>query len=225
MIKKTVLIFIFGAFAAQAALAQEVSGVAANIRPRVPEAPSNAIEFGLGGGYAQGVGDIGGSSPTLTELTHGGGEIQLNIGYRWNPNWLFGIYGTGGKYNTGNNTPDGSDAYSATAGVQANYHILPGQQWDPWVGLGVGWRGHWISKPNGTDSRHGMDIARLQVGVDYKVSPEFAISPFVGASATMFFTQSLAGQAGGFSNINDPNVNFFFTGGVMGRFDVMGIAG
>jgi len=207
--------------AATPALAQEEAAVSAPASDRSPGAPSRAWEIGLGLGYSQGVGDIGGNSPTLTDLTHGGGELQLNIGYRIDPHWLVGIYGSGGKYSTGNATPSDSDVWSATAGIQANYHLLPGEQWDPWIGLGSGWHGHWISKPAGTDSRHGLDLARLQVGVDYRVSREFAVAPYVGASATMFLTQQLAQQST-FSNISDPNVNVFFFGGVMGRFDIMG---
>jgi hypothetical protein len=206
----------------ESSYAQQESEVSArSARRSTAGAPSNAWEIGLGVGYSQGVGDIGGNSPTLTDLTHGGGEVQLNLGYRINPNWLVGIYGTGGKYSLGNLTPSNSDVWSATAGVQANYHVLPGNQWDPWVGLGAGWRGHWISKPGSTDSRHGLDIARLQVGVDYRVSPEFSVSPYVGASATMFLSESLAQQSG-FANVHDPNVNLFFAGGLMGRFDILG---
>jgi hypothetical protein len=204
------------------AYTQRESEVSASPVRRDPGgAPSNAWEIGLGVGYSQGVGDIGGNSPSLTDLTHGGGEVQLNLGYRINPNWLVGVYGTGGKYSLGNVTPSDSDVWSATAGVQANYHVLPGNAWDPWVGLGTGWRGHWISKPGTTDSRHGLDLARVQVGVDYRVSPDFSVSPYLGASATMFLTQSLAQQSG-FSNVHDPNVNFFFAGGLMGRFDILG---
>jgi len=71
----------------------------------------------------------------------------------------------------------------------------------------------------GTDSRHGVDLARLQVGLDYRVSRELSVAPYLGASATMFFTEQL-GHETTFSNIGSPNVNFFFLGGVMGRFDV-----
>jgi hypothetical protein len=200
---------------------RETEVSASPVRRNAGGAPSNAWEIGLGVGYSQGVGDIGGNSPSLTDLTHGGGEVQLNLGYRINPNWLVGVYGTGGKYSLGNVTPGDSDVWSATAGVQANYHVLPGNAWDPWVGLGTGWRGHWISKPGATDSRHGLDLARLQVGVDYRVSPDFSVSPYLGASATMFLTQSL-NQQSGFSNVHDPDVNFFFSGGLMGRFDILG---
>src|SRR5438105_14264588 len=199
---------------------QESEVSASPVRRSTAGAPGSAWEIGLGFGYSQGVGDIGGNSPTLTDLTHGGGEVQLSLGYRINPNWLVGIYGTGGKYSLGNLTASDSEVWSATAGVQANYHVLPGEQWDPWIGLGAGWRGHWISKPGATDSRQGLDLARLQVGVDYRLRREFSVSPYVGASATMFLTQSLSQQSG-FSNVPDPSVNFFFAGGLMGRFDVL----
>jgi outer membrane protein W len=222
---------IAAAAAAQPALAQqsdvgivephsEAAGVSTAPVRRTIDAPSSAWEFGLGAGYSQGVGDIGGSSPTLTDLSHAGAEIQLNVGYRINPNWMVGVYGSGGKYNKGNLVSADGDVYSATAGVQANYHLLPDQQWDPWIGLGAGWRGHWISQAAGTDSRHGLDVARLQVGVDYRVNSQFSIAPYVGASATVFLTQKLA-QQGSFNDVSDPNVNFFFAGGFLGRFDVL----
>jgi len=217
-------IWIVGSLLATAslpALAQESGEVTATVQRSVKGAPSNAWEISLGAGYAQGVGDIGGSSPTLTDIAHGGGEIQLNVGYRLSPNWLVGLYGTGGKYTLGSGTPDGSDVWSATAGVQANYHFLPDQEWDPWVGLGAGWRGQWVSKSAGTDIRHGIELARVQVGLDYRVSPEFSVSPYLGASASMFLTQELAQQTS-WSNVSDPNVNFFFMGGIMGRFDIIG---
>jgi Outer membrane protein beta-barrel domain len=226
------LVPILLAAAAQPALAQQDMAMAEGFAEQEAEvsatavrrsagAPARAWEIGLGIGYSQGVGDIGSNSPTLTDLTHGGGELQVNVGYRIDPHWLVGLYGTVGKYSLGTVTPDGSDVWSATAGAQANYHLMPDQQWDPWIGLGAGWRGHWISKNIGTDIRHGLDFARLQVGVDYRVSPEFSVSPYLGASATLFLAQELAQQTS-FSNVHDPNVNLFFFGGLMGRFDILG---
>jgi Outer membrane protein beta-barrel domain len=221
MNRKSWIVATLLAAAATPALAQDNTEVTASVPRRAAGGPSRAWEIGLGIGYTQGVGDIGSNSPGLNDIAHGGGEVQLNLGYRINPNWLVGLYGTVGKYSLGSVTPDGSDVWSATAGAQANYHFLPDQEWDPWVGLGAGWRGHWTTKNVGTDTRHGLDLARVQVGVDYRVSPEFSVSPYVGASATMFLTQELAQQTS-FSNIGNPNVNFFFFGGIMGRFDILG---
>jgi hypothetical protein len=54
----------------------------------------------------------------------------------------------------------GATIYTATAGVQGNYHFLPWNDWDPWIGLGAGWCGIWIDRDvGGTDSRHGIDLA------------------------------------------------------------------
>jgi outer membrane protein W len=188
-----------------------------------PSAANRALEITLGAGYAQGLGDIGASQPSLTDVSSAGGELTLGVGYRFDPNFLVGVYGSGSKYATGNLT-GGADIWSATAGVHANYHFLPTSQWDPWIGLGSGWRGHWVNNSGATDSRHGWDIAKLTAGVDYRVAPEFAISPYVGAGLTTFLTQELAGQTT-FSNINSPNVNVWLFGGVQGRFDLFGSDG
>jgi outer membrane protein W len=187
-------------------------------------APDRAFEIGLGAGYAQGLGDIKSNAPGLTDIAHGGGEITLHLGYRATPNLMVGAYGSGSKYTLGNSTPDNSDVWSATGGLEANWHFLPGDGLDPWVGLGAGWRGHWVSKPSGVDSRHGIDFARLTVGVDYKVSSEFSIAPYIGASGTVFLTQQLS-QANAFSNIDSPSANVFIYGGIMGRFDLFGRGG
>jgi hypothetical protein len=78
-----------------------------------------------------------------------------------------------------------------------------------------------VNRPEGRDARHGVDLARLQIGVDIPVVTGVSISPFAGATASLFLTQQLA-QETSFSNISSPNVNVFFTAGVMGRFDVLG---
>jgi hypothetical protein len=64
-------------------------------------------------------------------------------------------------------------------------------------------------------------VARVTVGVDYRISPQLAISPYAGAAVTMFLTQELAGERV-FSNVRSPNVNVWPMVGVVGRFDVFG---
>jgi hypothetical protein len=152
-----------------------------------------------------------------------GAAVELNAGWRINPSWLVGVYGTTAWFSTGSNPGNTLNNWSATAGVQGNYHFLPGEGFDPWVGLGAGWRGYWVNRPEGRDTRHGLDVARLQVGVDIPVTSGVNISPFAGATASLFLTQQLANETS-FSNISSPNVNFFFTAGVMGRFDLFGSA-
>jgi len=216
--KKT-LIAIAAALMAAPAFAQEVS---ASI-PSSSSAPAdNALEITLGAGYAQGFGDIGSNARRVQDLSQAGGELQLGLGWRINPNFMVGAYGSGGYHATGDYT-SGANIYTATAGLQANYHFLPTAKLDPWVGLGSGWRGMWVDH-NGTDSRHGLDLARVTAGLDYRVAPEFAVSPYVGAGLTTFLTQESAGEQA-FTNVRGPDVNVWVFGGIQGRFDLFGSKG
>ena len=209
-------LFALIVLAAAPVFAQEVQ----TTPQRALTSPERALEITLGAGYAQGFGDIGESQRSLTDLSSAGGELTLGVGYRIDKHFLVGAYGSGAKYSTADFT-SGADIWTATAGVQGNYHFLPDNEWDPWVGLGSGWRGHWVKQASGTDSRQGWDIARLQVGVDYRVAPEFAVSPYVGAALTTFLTQETSGQ-GTFGNVKSPDVNVWVFAGLQGRFDLFG---
>jgi hypothetical protein len=104
--------------------------------------------------------------------------------------------------------------------VQADWHFLPGgSQLDPWISLGSGWRGYWIAQNAGTTSIQGMELAKLQVGLDYRIDRAISISPVVGADLSTFFTQSTPEESG-FHNLASPHVNTFVFAGVMGRFDL-----
>jgi outer membrane protein W len=216
---KSMTIAIAAALLAAPAFAQEVTASS----PPPARAADNAFEITLGLGYAQGLGDIGGGQRNLTDQSSAGGELQFGLGYRINPNFMVGAYGSGSIHDTGAYTSSGN-VYGATAGVQANYHFLPSETWDPWIGLGSGWRALWINHNGGTDSRHGLDIARVTAGVDYRVSSEFAVSPYVGAGLTTFLTQELVGEQS-FSNVHGPDANVWIFGGIQGRFDLFGNAG
>jgi len=217
---KSMMIVIAAALIAKPLYAQEVTASP----PAPARAADNAFEITLGAGYAQGFGDIGAGQRNLTDQSSAGGELQLGLGYRINPNWMVGAYGSGSIHATGDLT-SGAHIYTATAGVQANYHFLPSNEWDPWIGLGTGWRALWINHAaGGTDSRHGLDIARLTAGVDYRVSSQFAVSPYVGVGLSTFLTQELAGEQG-FSNVHSPDANVWISAGIQGRFDIFGNTG
>jgi outer membrane protein W len=216
---KSSFIVIAAALLGSPAFAQEVQQEVQTSARSSTHAANNALEITLGAGYAQGFGDIGAGQRSLTDQTSAGGEITLGVGYRVNPNVMIGLYGSGAKYGTRALT-SGADIWTATAGAQANYHFQPDDQWDPWIGLGSGWRGQWISS-TGTETRHGWDIARLTAGVDYRVSSEFAVSPYIGAGVTTFLSQERVGEQS-FSNINSPNANIWLFGGIQGRFDLFG---
>ncbi len=181
----------------------------------------NAFEIGVALGYTQGVGDVGDGVRSLTDSGGPGVSGEVDLGWRINPNWLVGVYGTTGWLSTGDSAGNAHNNWTTSAGIQGAYHFMPGESFDPWITLGTGWRAYFVNRPEGRDARHGIEFARLQVGVDVPVQPGITISPYIGASTTLFLTQELA-QETSFSDVQNRKVNVFLNAGVMGHFDVLG---
>jgi len=202
-----------------AALADESSGQIS--APALP-AVTRALEIGVAGGYAQGTGDIGDGMGGVGDLSGAGGTGELQLGYRVIPRLTLGVYGSFSGYSKGDDVGTGTEVLGAQAGIRADWHFLPAETLDPWVGLSTGWRGLWLTPDVGKNtSLQGFELARLQVGLDYRITPEVAISPVLGASVSMFVSQDGPGQAD-YQDIDNPQANVFFFAGLLGRFDVLG---
>jgi hypothetical protein len=184
-------------------------------------APTHALELTIGTGYEQGFGNVSGGQPRLTDLATAGGAVQIGVGYRVLPQLTLGVYGSGAMFGRGDQVDSTAKVYSAAAGVQADWHFLPaGRELDPWVSLGTGWRGYWIQTDSaGQTSLQGLELAKLQVGLDYRIDRAVSIGPVVGVDLSTFLTQSTP-TSNGFANVSSPNVNTFLFAGLMGRFDV-----
>jgi hypothetical protein len=209
------------AFAGNAsAQSQERDEVKPAISSRDLSPATHAVELTIGTGYEQGFGKIASGQSSLTDVGNAGGAVQVGVGYRIIPQLTLGLYGSGAEFSRGDQVDSSATLYSAAAGVQADWHILPGgYELDPWVSLSSGWRGYWINQDVGKTSVQGMEIAKLQVGLDYRLDRAVSIGPVVGADLSTFFTQSTP-EANGFHNISSPQVNTFLFAGLMGRFDV-----
>lgn len=183
-------------------------------------APTHAVELTIGTGYEQGFGKFTTTQPSLTDIGSAGGAVQLGVGYRIIPQLTLGVYGSGASFSRADQVDSSTNLYSASAGVESDWHFLPsGYQLDPWVSVSSGWRGYWINQSAGNTSVQGMEIAKLQVGVDYRIDRAIAISPVVGADLSTFFTQSTP-QSNGFSSLNNTQVSTFLFAGLQGRFDI-----
>ena len=181
---------------------------------------SNALEIAIGGGYMRSAGDIGNNMAAVDELTEDGGGADVSIGYRMTPNLAIGVYGTLSGYDVGTKALPTTDlAIGATLGVKADWHFRPTMQVDPWVSIGAGWRGLWLGNDDETErALHGIEMTRVQIGVDYRVTPTFALAPYLGASATMFLAEDTM-ATNGYDAIASNDVNWSFTAGLLGRFD------
>jgi len=185
-------------------------------------APRNALELGVAAGYSQGGGNLGGGMRKLEDIAGPGGAVELDVGYRLTPNLSLGAYGTFAKYATGDYVDDSNDVFGATAGIQAALHFRPARSVDPWVSLATGWKGLWIDPSAGkATSLQGLELARVQLGVDYRISKDVAIAPVIGGSVGMFVSQDSA-MTNDYTEISDKEVNFTGFAGVAGRFDVGG---
>jgi len=182
----------------------------------------NAFEIGVATGYAQGAGKLGGNTGSLEDVSGPGGIVELDLGYRIIPQLSIGAYGTFSKFQRGDLVATDTDVLGATAGIQAAWHFRPDRSVDPWVSLGTGWKGLWLDPANGkTTSLQGLELARLQIGADYRVSPDVAIAPVIGGSLSMFISQD-SPMTNDLTELNDKQVAFTGFAGLSGRFDLGG---
>ncbi len=175
------------------------------------------LELSLGFGYGRGLGPVGAGVPTMQGFSRGGGTAVLDLGWRVNGRWMAGTYGEFGLFEA--NESDTTSSRSAALGIQGQFHVMPERRYDPWIGLGFGWRGYWADRHSGKYKLQGLDLVRVRVGVDSRVSQTLAIGPVVGMTVTQFLSASPGGSRG-YSDVTDRKINTFFFGGLAGRFSL-----
>ncbi len=186
------------------------------------EPADHALEIGVGAGFSSGGGPIGGGQRHLEDVANPGGAFELDLGYRVTPNLVLGGYGTLAAYQTGDAVDTSSDVFAATAGLQAGWHFRPTYNLDPWVKVGTGWKSLWVSQDHvKTTALQGLELARVQVGLDYRASKTVAIAPVIGGSVDMFLAQDTP-MTTSYDEISSKKVNFTGFAGVVGTFDLAG---
>jgi hypothetical protein len=185
-------------------------------------APADAFEITFGQGLSQGFGDGAREGAGLRDLGGLGPSLQLGFGYRIDPRFMVGGYAEGGRYSASDALPDGTHSYTGAFGVQAQYHFRPFAKFDPWVGLGTGFRSYWVDRPDtGNETLQGWEIVRLRVGVDYRLGPSMSMGPMLGASLSRF-TLTEGPDASRSEEIDDAGLSGFVFAGFQGRFEIGG---
>ncbi len=131
---------------------------------------------------------VGGQVPFFIEI--GGKPIkQLFIG---------GYFGLG-VGPAGGDAADACDdqnvdclGVSTRFGVEVQYHILPHEDLNPWVGYGIGFETASLAVKDGDEDGSlnygGFEFARLSGGVDFRISRVFGLGPFVDFSMGTYGT-------------------------------------
>jgi len=187
---------------------------------RSVRAPRDAFEMTLSSGYTQGFGDIAGNN-RIGDIAEPGYGVGLGLGFRVLPHLTVGLVGHYQEFSPRGDLNEEPGARGVATGVEGTYHFTPYDRFDLWLLGGIGYRFLWDVRPNEPNNtlHHGVQIARLQVGFDWRLARRFALGPFVGADATAFLGEddnSIRGTGG------DRGLNNFVYGGLQARFDIGG---
>jgi hypothetical protein len=137
----------------------------------------------------------------LSDVASGQVPFIFDIGGKVIPALFVGGYFGLGFGGAGGTSADSCKANGASCsavafhlGVEAQYHILPAGQVNPWVGYGLGYEslGAASSKNGVTTSSSvgGFEFARLMGGVDFRLTRVFGVGPFVDLSMATYSSGS-----------------------------------
>lgn len=186
-----------------------------------PRAIERALEISLGGSFLQNEGSLGGRMARLRDVAGPGAGLDLAVSYRATRRFAFGAYGSLAGFSEASDDGTGN-AGSWSAGLKVDWHLAPASQADPWISAGAGVKMLYVDEAGEGDRRmFGVELARLQVGMDYRLTPSLSLGPTLGASVTMFTSERAPGR-GEYDEIEDKDLAWTFAAGILGRFDLFG---
>ncbi len=190
----------------------------------VPTTSHAQFTLGLRVGYAPAMGD-GAKDQPMKDVVKSQIPIQLDAMYRITPEWSAGLYYSYGFGQLNSDLSSACDAagYSCSLsamrfGAQGTYTFTTASPtFVPWAGLGIGYESMTQKVELGGQSVSqdvsGWEFLNLQVGGDFKVSPQFAVGPYVMYSIGQY--SSVEGNS-----ITDKAMHEWLNFGVRGKFDL-----
>ncbi len=172
---------------------------------------STNFEIGLRTAYAVPFGKAtDASGDDLNKTVRRDVPVSLDLNYRFSEE----VYG-GGYFSYGfaalGDPVAASCASGATCsartlriGLAAYYHMAPRGQYDPWLGVSVGYEQAKVSAsgPGGSSDAtiSGFELMNLQAGLDYRASSLFAVGPFLSAGVGQYSHIDAGSTSGSISN-------------------------
>jgi hypothetical protein len=220
--KATLLIPALSLLVPTAALAQPQQDESSTAFDHHVAPADHAFELAIGAGYTQGVGKLGEGMNDVQDVAGAGAGATLELGYRIIPHLAVGAYASFAGYSRGDSLADDLSVYTLDAGIQAAWHFRPDRSIDPWLSLGTGWKALTLDPERGeATALQGLELARVRLGVDYRVSPEISIAPVIGGSLGMFVAEKTP-MTSDYNEIDGKKVNFTGFAGLEAQFDLGG---
>jgi len=193
----------------------ELSGIELGVR----------VGYGLPLGTAYGVAGL--PNTKLSDLISGMIPFWADVGYRIDPNWYVGgFFQFGLGFVPSSLCPGISCSENDLRfGLDVHYHFLPAGTFDPWVGIGAGYEIFNLSASSsgvsGSASTNGWEFGNAQLGLDFKLSPEVGVGPFVTFTVAQFANASASVQGISVSqSIANKTIHEWLIFGLRGVFDL-----
>jgi hypothetical protein len=198
----------------------------------VPAAASAQLTLGARLGYAIAGGDAV-KDGKMTDVIKGDIPIQLDVGYNLTKELNVGAFFSYGFGMLNSDIKDECDAavpsvscstHNMRIGIQGTFAFEDlNPQFVPWIGFGVGYEWATLKVEQGgekvTDTFKGFELANLQLGADFKASPQLRFGPFISYSFGQFRSETVDPDPLDLSgDITDKGTHTYLTFGVRGQF-------
>lgn len=183
-------------------------------------APQHSFELAIAAGYTQPFGTIS-DGLRVADMVDAGTGFNLDMGYRFHPRWALSSYFHFHESKPGKSYGEGAAVHGGAAGLQTTFHIDPFIDAEPYVTVGAGYRILWIVPDGPVHMLHGFEVAKLLVGLDFRVGSRVSLGPFLGADVNVLLWDDTS-SAGVPTAIPSPRPVTFLFGGLSARFDIGG---
>jgi hypothetical protein len=114
----------------------------------------------------------------------------------------------------------GCSVFGLHIGAEAQTHLLPAANTNPWIGVGIGFESARTNSSTSSVVMTGIEYARLMGGVDFRIDPVFGLGPFIDLSLGQY-SQARAeasGQTIQEASIQNQGIHEWLSLGVRGVF-------
>lgn len=160
--------------------------------------PRRGSQLALRSGAALPAGHLAGSSP-MAALTATQIPLFMDIGAKISRYVFLGGYasvafgGVTDRWERNGCRAKDCGSYSTHLGAQIQIHFGSFERANPWIGYGFGYEWLWTTGSPGRTYR-GPEYGRFMAGLDFRLSREFGLGPFVDATLAQYTDTSTTAQ-------------------------------